>query len=547
MASSYNSYVQREMKLYVGCDDGLYNIYRQGRRGLRCRPLIHLDNGVYEQILRETDQQEILSNLGIGMDKSLPNNLNQYIIKQIRPDSTSAATQVKQSTTEFETQTYSTGLNQQDMASQAVQDTMNTSVQAVQDIMSSSVQAVQDTMDTGVQAVLDKYQRMFHFNESGRIEGELDGEQFIMGEVESNIILKMMKNRMTTKSGDSEVRGISNTHHQTFHGDSLQGATAAVAFNTRCDVIAKKMKKMQEDKPRFHQKVPYEGHLEKYLTTTSPFPEFGYTDLKNIPSSLDDINIPVIEYTDITYQQTENNTVVLGRGGFGCVYFAKHSQFTVDMCVKEYEEESTTLYDIHHEAQILLYLQSTNFVPQCFGLMVSPFISTDVSLVQECFAKGYTLRKLIKDRPHTFRAKRKWIALVYQLFWGLKMIHEKQILINDIKSDNVLVNWQSDDMTNIVRYIDMGLASFRRGHRFSADPNYHMQYREEYAPEIREGHYSTPASDVYAVGYMVDEICETFGIIEVDEIAQMCTEDDPRIRPSCQFVLEKLEDILENT
>ncbi|XP_069125332.1 uncharacterized protein [Argopecten irradians] len=118
---------------------------------------------------------------------------------KIRPDSTSAATQVKQSTTEFETQTYSTGLNQQDMASQAVQDTMNTSVQAVQDIMSSSVQAVQDTMDTGVQAVLDKYQRMFHFNESGRIEGELDGEQFIMGEVESNIILKMMKNRMTTK------------------------------------------------------------------------------------------------------------------------------------------------------------------------------------------------------------------------------------------------------------------------------------------------------------------------------------------------------------
>ncbi|XP_033733653.1 uncharacterized protein LOC117322819 [Pecten maximus] len=603
IVSSYNSYLHREMELYIGCEDGLYNICNPNSRcsvkGVQWRCLAKRDDSMFEQLLRETYKQESLSDLGIGKEKSLPGDIQQYIYKQMRPETSSATTQSRQSTAEFETQTYWTGMNQKDIASQAVRDTMDNSVQAVQDTHNSGIQAVQETMESGIQAVQETLEsgiqtvwetlnrsvqakpgvadfgsqaqmcnnftsqqnsahgdcnRMkIYFNKSDLLVVEINGKTMTMSAMESSVILVMVKNLVKTQmSGDSKdsavgAREFSDIQPCPDSGDSqmLQGATAAIV-DTRYDSLEKAMKKSQDDKQKFHKNIPYEGHLDKYLSKTSPFSEYGYVAARDTSATLDNIKIPVVDSYDITYEKTENNSVVLGRGGFGCVYFAKHCQYTMDMCIKEYEDDSTTLYDIHHEAQTLIYLQSTNFVPQCFGIMVSPFIPTDISLVQECFAKGYTLKKLLKDRPNTF-VDRKWIAIVYQLFWGLQMIHEKQVLLNDIKTDNILVNWKSDDMTNIVRFIDMGLATFRKGHRFSENPSYMMEYCETYAPEVRQGQFSTPASDLYAVGYMVNEISETIGIAELDYIAEMCTEDDPHIRPSCHCVLEKLEDILENT
>ncbi|OWF48341.1 Spindle assembly checkpoint kinase [Mizuhopecten yessoensis] len=591
--------------IFVGLGDELYSVYSPNRRqsdGDAWRYVSKQGKGLYEDLVMERNRQDCLADLGIGMETcDVPSLVKQNIYEKMRPMTSAATTQARVSMAEFETQTPWTGINSKDMASQAVQDTMDSGVQArpsaadfgtqakpnmvhfgteARPVTAEfSTQAGQMGVDVGIQMTPSDQppqDQNDHYNtikvnlktKKYRVEVEDNGMIITLTAAAATVVHGFVTRsvQFTTSEFDDLIASLKDCgvgtqaslkdcgegtqeadllYHQSspkFDSGDRQGATAAIPKIPH-NVIERTKRKSQGDIMRFHKDIPYEGQLEKYLSPFSPFPQYGYIPSRDIPVTLDDIKIPVVQNHDVTYEKTESDSVVLGRGGFGCVYFAKHCTITMDLCVKEYEENCTSLYDIHQEAKLLLYLQSTKFVPQCLGLMVSPFIPEDVSLVQECFAKGYTLKNLLNDRPRSF-TDRKWVATVYQLFWGMKMIHEKQVLLNDIKTDNVLIDYQSADMANNIRFIDMGLASFRRGHRFSDDPTY-MDHCNNYAAEVRLGHFSTPASDLYAVGYMVNEISETIGIIELDLIAQMCTEEDPDDRSSCQAVLKKLEDILE--
>ncbi|OWF54436.1 uncharacterized protein LOC110445130 [Mizuhopecten yessoensis] len=618
LLNSYSTYSKSEMELYVEYEGGLYNVCqpnnRQTSSDVEWRCLANQGDEIYQQLMRETHKQACLSNIGIGKETpTMPRFIQQNIYRQMKPRTSSVTTQAKVSMAEFQTQTHWTGMNSKDMATQAVQDTIDSGVQAkpgtaefgtqakpsaadfgtqakpsaadfgtqakpsatdfgtqakpnvtefglqakprVADIgtteirpitVESSTQAVKMCTDTGIQMTPTDQQTPDHDRQYNTIKMDsrkaesfvvnVDGVALTLSKEDSSIIQALVKMAAANKSKNR----CSNEVH-----NGIQGAAAASPSKALCNYAQEKqVKKSHGDIPKYYDNIPYEGHLDKYFSKTSPFSQYGYYAAGDIPATLDNIKIPIIYTQDITYAKGENNSVLLGRGSFGCVYFAKHRMHNMDFCVKEFEDDSTTLYDIHHEAQVLLYLQSTMFVPKCLGLTESSFVASDLSLVQECYAKGYTLKNLLKDRPPSF-IKRKWIAVCYQLFWGLKMIHEKQVLLNDIKTDNVLVDYRSDDITNNVRFIDMGLATFRKGHRFSAHPTY-MDNRENYAPEVRQGLFSTPASDLYSVGYMMDKISEKVGIIEIDSLAQMCIEDDPNDRPNCTFVLEKLEDIMEN-
>lgn len=204
---------------------------------------------------------------------------------------------------------------------------------------------------------------------------------------------------------------------------------------------------------RYHPELPFSNQIEKmdkYLSKSSPFRNFGYIAASHCPKTLQAVKLPVVYQHDITFKKGQNGSELLGNGSFGYVYLAKHSKYQFDVCIKEFDMESSSMHDVYNETKILMYLQSTKFVPFCLGLMESLFVPGDLSLVQECFAEGCTLQVLLRKRPAIF-VKRKWIAVCYQLFWGLKMIHEKQVLLNDIKTDNILVDYKSDDIMSNIR------------------------------------------------------------------------------------------------
>ena len=127
-------------------------------------------------------------------------------------------------------------------------------------------------------------------------------------------------------------------------------------------------------------------------------------------------------------------------------------------------------------------------------------------------------------------------------------MHDKGILHNDIKTDNILVDLKPNDVR--VYFIDFGQATFRSGgvlHFDEGNEGDDSDDTDDYlAPEVRSGSRSSPKSDIYSLGVILadiaDEFCEWLGQLADD----MC-EQEPAKRPTLEEVTEIIEElIMEN-
>ena len=147
---------------------------------------------------------------------------------------------------------------------------------------------------------------------------------------------------------------------------------------------------------------------------------------------------------------------------------------------------------------------------------------------------------LIEDRSFHLSAEQ-WHGICYQMALGLRKIHAKHVLVNDVKSDNILVDCSTSDFR--LKYIDMGLATFRSGFVFRGTPEY-MAGFEYLSPESRAGFPTTLHSDIYSLGYIFNQICSNYYLPLLTPITAMCLSDNPSERPTLDFVLYLLENIL---
>jgi len=99
-------------------------------------------------------------------------------------------------------------------------------------------------------------------------------------------------------------------------------------------------------------------------------------------------------------------------------------------------------------------------------------------------------------------------CIVQQILGGLEAMHAMGVVHGDVKSDNIIVE-RHDDGRDTAKLIDLGLARVmfvaedteRRAEddMISGTPEY-------MAPELVQGHASTPVSDLYAVGVILYEL-----------------------------------------
>ena len=138
-----------------------------------------------------------------------------------------------------------------------------------------------------------------------------------------------------------------------------------------------------------------------------------------------------------------------------------------------------------------------------------------------------------------------WLELCHQLAINLENMHDKGILHNDIKTDNILVDLKANDVR--IYFIDFGQATFRSGGVLHFDEGDNSDDTEDYlAPEVCSGLQSSPKSDIYSLGMILadiaDEFCECLGQLADD----MC-EQEPAMRPTLEEVTEIIEElIMEN-
>ncbi|XP_069123008.1 uncharacterized protein [Argopecten irradians] len=570
LSSYFRSDDEEIERFYVGCEDGFFRVSlpKNETDVVKWMCIAKAEDEFHKEVLRRVLKQESLVALGLGRCEDLSESTKRKIYESFRPKTLTNGIQVQSNMSDSDSQTDWTGLRSHNIACQAKPETADCGVQAKPPTVESGTCTspwrdskaptslhCQNNPKITIQAIISQSRLTGHIDEPFSVK--VNGITRTMDKDTSKRFMEVVKyliDRIPHLKSAIANQNITLEFKDMFPAAMFDSPPNCAGGDLRNvdpndDKVPEKNHELLQNMSagegvvRYHAELPFYKHNERYLSATSPFSKYGYHTFGELPETLSYIRIPVVSNKDVTLQKNGNGCVVLGNGSFGCVYLAKHEMLPFDVCVKEFEMDSSTIYDVYHEAKLLIYLQTTKFVPFCLGLMESPFLPSDLSLVQECFANGCTLRMLLKDKPLVV-VKRKWIAICYQLFWGLNIFHEKQVLLNDIKSDNILVDYNSSDIMGNIRFIDLGLASYRRGYRFCNDRAFLEQFAN-YAPEVRRGCHSTPASDLYAVGYLVRRISETFLIPEVHPIALECTVEDPGKRPPCYSVLDKLEDMVE--
>ncbi|KAK7469569.1 hypothetical protein BaRGS_00036417 [Batillaria attramentaria] len=273
--------------------------------------------------------------------------------------------------------------------------------------------------------------------------------------------------------------------------------------------------------------------------TVSPFTARGYPRLAHDESNLDHVTVPFVKRKALIFLRSDKQEFVeVGRGTYGCVYLAQATtrRGTAKVVVKDFFTDSTTWELIVHEARMLSYLQDTGVIPHFYGLLKRRSLGDDYSLIMQYFGQGKTLHTALvnkEDLPALI-----WQDVAWQLARGLLLIHERHVLLNDLKGDNVLIDMRRE--RKVIKYIDLGMATYRKGLNFHL-PEDQMSKFNFLAPEVRAGAFTSPMSDVYSLGYLLDQINRLAKLQALHETSQKCMDDLPADRPHLPLVVEALQ------
>ncbi|KAL8571923.1 hypothetical protein ACOMHN_036726 [Nucella lapillus] len=280
-------------------------------------------------------------------------------------------------------------------------------------------------------------------------------------------------------------------------------------------------------KDSHHQSVT-ESMVQAYgynPLTQSPFSARGYPGLAMNTSSLDHITLPFVKRKALVFLRTDKEEFVeVGRGTYGCVYLAQATtkRGTAKVVVKDFFTDSSSWDLIVHEARMLCYLQDTGVIPHFYGLLKRRSHGDDFSLIQQYFAQGRTLYTVLVNKEQL--SPEVWQDVAWQLARGLLLIHERHVLLNDLKGDNVLIDLRRE--RKIIKYIDLGMATYRKGLNFHL-PEDQMSKFNFLSPEVRAGAYTSPMSDVYSLGYLLDQINRLAHLHLLKEVSSRCMDDMP--------------------
>ena len=201
---------------------------------------------------------------------------------------------------------------------------------------------------------------------------------------------------------------------------------------------------------------------------------------------------------------------------------------------------------IRYEATINLYLNRTGWVPAFYGVVpLNKYDLDQLGIVQELFAEGVTLADVLEaGRPVGFRARAR---LALQLTSLVHDVHASQVLINNLKEDNILCSCRDPGDCSDIRVIDVSKAGGCEGTRYDARSSYLRKFLF-LAPEVRQKGLTSFASDVYSLCKILNAVLDRAAALTTlsaeprdeaerflsrwDSLCRLCLGVDPLTRPS---------------
>ena len=242
----------------------------------------------------------------------------------------------------------------------------------------------------------------------------------------------------------------------------------------------------------------------------------------------------------------------LGHGTYGSVVLGKLSSTGELVAIKLAKSNAGDVAQVVCEALMMLRVKHTGSTPQFHGLIALDK-STEyhqVGIVLEyigncgnqttidfrTFLKDEENRILNGEKPLT--SYRKWLHILWTMAEKLKAIHRENVVVNDIKPNNIMMRYDDGTWTPI--FIDLGIAGIRSISSGKPPVTDEAEITElslkhpHIAPEwVTEGTISFP-SDVYSLGRIIHLTCKALGShhLDVMNIADWCQDVKPSNRPT---------------
>lgn len=227
----------------------------------------------------------------------------------------------------------------------------------------------------------------------------------------------------------------------------------------------------------------------------------------------------------------------IGSGTFGTVYLAEYRGMKT--AVKEikkrkntHEETERCRREVLHEARILQSLGEHQNIPFLFGICtkMEPFC-----LVLQFYGiggKSTTLHEALKNR----RLKKNSTARVfYEIAETLKYMHNKSILHNDLKTNNVLMQQGNSGELHPI------LIDFGKSRAIAKAKGYRRGDVDYLAPEVKAGKRESTQSDIFSFGKMLEAAVRGRSFLPAfSELITSTTAVDASKRPSVIEVAQEL-------
>ena len=310
------------------------------------------------------------------------------------------------------------------------------------------------------------------------------------------------------------------------------------------------------------------------IVETPPPPRFSLISQVEVQRCIEDLRatsqcemdlpefIPIIRGQDIEYVKHMYDFVRLGEGGFADIYLGR-MKVNGQLVAVKINQKFVSLSEFINECAIHHKLTNTRITTQLHGIVpleesskymgfaiVSEFVGDESKF------ESHTLANLINEEIHYRKANNEsekisnldWMRLCIRIIRCVQYVHKKDIVINDIKANNILVKRKAGLLVPVM--IDFGLAGTGTCyHPFTVQPelaNTFLMKHRNLAPELVYNRETTTASDIYAVGRILQDISKAAPSLELDGTITDCLSFIPEIRPTAEELLTVLKKKLDS-
>lgn len=231
--------------------------------------------------------------------------------------------------------------------------------------------------------------------------------------------------------------------------------------------------------------------------------------------------------------------VCLGKGVFGTCYFIQIGP--INACLKVFRSERKYLNTLFNEIQILLKLNHQN-VPWLYGVCYNLKHPRAIAMSYHSFCGGNesaTLHAVLKtSKFHEKVTHDDWKSILFGGLSALNYLYHQKILHNDIKSDNMVIEYLPPGYTSCrCVLIDFGKACLIFDallYKLSEkEKEMYKKHHPQIAPEVRNGlEKQSFCSDIYSFGRIIQLINgEKLKIPVLYKMAEQCLDACSQKRP----------------